>query len=70
LKDKIRTSKLRKHADWGEIVDKATRYYSEGRVELLNNAPDHAIANVRGDTGTYETEIWRQDPNRPNTLSG
>jgi hypothetical protein len=70
LKDKIRTSAWEKTSVWDDIVDKATRYYNEGRVELLNNMPDHSIANVNGDTGNWQTEIWRQDPERPNALSG
>jgi hypothetical protein len=57
-------------AEWVDVVDKAKRYYNGGKVQILNNTPDHSIATVYGDTGTYETEIWRQDPNRPNTLSG
>ncbi len=63
-------SAYQKHAIWSDIVEKATRYLNEGRVQMQNNMPDHSIATVTGDTGVYTTEIWRQDPSRPNTLSG
>ena len=41
-----------KTAEWPDIVEKAQRYYAEGRVQMQNNMPDHSIATVNGDTGT------------------
>lgn len=67
---RMQTTGAVKTAIWKDIVEKATRYLNEGRVQMQNNMPDHSIATVNGDTGTYTTEIWRQDPSRPNTLSG
>lgn len=58
-----------KTAAWADVLEKAQRYYSEGRVELQTNMPEHTVATVQGDEGTYETELWRNDPERPDVIS-
>ena len=61
-----------KVADWQDVQEKAQRYYQNGNVHILTNDPDHVVATVYGDvpydeygggTGTYQTEIWKDDPN-------
>lgn len=60
------TSKLgtiRKFADWTDIMEKAKRLINDNQVNLTNNEPNHINGVVQGDHGTYNTEIWRDDPN-------
>lgn len=54
---------LVKQAAWSDIMIKAKRYKSEGRVNLLRNGVNYIVSEVRGDNGTYDTEIQRMDPN-------
>lgn len=63
------TRRIHKVAEWQDIQEKAKRYYNGGAVTLLRNGQDNTVAQVNGDNGTYETEIWRDDPNNPNVIS-
>jgi hypothetical protein len=53
---------IQKFADWGEIMDKAQRLRNNNQVKILRNDPDHVVGEVQGDHDTYQTEIWRDDP--------
>ena len=68
----VAANAIQKDADWSDITDKARRYLTEGRVEMITNQIDHAVATVYGDTGTYQTELWRDrdsvDPNDPDSM--
>lgn len=48
---------------WAGIMEKAQRLRTDGQVEVQLNAPDHVLGVVQGDHGTYQTELWRDDPN-------
>lgn len=53
-------------ADWSEVQDKAVKYLHDGQVQVHLNAPDHIIGTVYSETtdgASYQTEIWRDDPN-------
>jgi hypothetical protein len=53
-------------ADWDDVQDKAVNYYRDGQVQIHLNAPDHVIGTVNSETSpgqSYQTEIWRDDPN-------
>lgn len=54
---------LQKEAAWADVAAKAKRLKDEGRVHIIRNAIDTVVASVRGDHGTYQTELYRQDPN-------
>lgn len=53
---------FRKTADWNEIMDKAKRLMQSGAVRLLRVGYNNIVAKVKGDHGTYQCEIFRQDP--------
>jgi hypothetical protein len=62
--------KLTKMANWNDIMEKAQRYRSEGRVILDMNSATDVVGRVYGDTARentgqdyYETTFSRQDPN-------
>jgi hypothetical protein len=57
-----KTSALQKFADWNDIMDKSRRLMQNGQVQIQVNAPDHVVGQVQGDHDTYQTEIWRDDP--------
>jgi hypothetical protein len=48
---------------WQGIMEKAQRLRTEQAVDIQLNAPDHVMGIVEGDHGTYQTELWRDDPN-------
>lgn len=48
---------------WAGIMEKAQRLRTDGQVQVQLNAPDHVLGVVQGDHGTYQTELWRDDPN-------
>lgn len=48
---------------WAGIMEKAQRLRTDGQVQVQLNAPDHVLGVVEGDHGTYQTELWRDDPN-------
>lgn len=52
-----------KQAAWSDVMKKAKRYKDEGRVNLIRNGIKYIVSEVKGDTGTYDTEISREDPN-------
>jgi hypothetical protein len=54
---------IQKFADWTDIMEKAKRLINDNQVNLTNNEPNHINGVVQGDHGTYNTEIWRDDPN-------
>jgi len=58
-----RTAALRKLAVWSDIMEKAKRLRDTGKVQITNNLSNHVVGQVEGDHGTYNTEIWRDDPN-------
>lgn len=57
-----KVSSMQKFADWNDIMEKAQRLRENGQVNIVLNAPDHVAGEVEGDHGTYDTEIWRDDP--------
>lgn len=48
---------------WPGIMEKAQRLRDNGQVQITNNLSNHVTGVVQGDHGTYNTEIWRDDPN-------
>lgn len=52
-----------KTAGWSDIMEKAQRLRDSGQVQITNNTNNHVVGVVQGDHGTYNTEIWRDDPN-------
>lgn len=54
---------FQKTAVWSDIMEKAQRLRDNGQVQIQVNDPNHVVGQVQGDHGTYETEIWRDDPN-------
>lgn len=58
-----------KFATWTDLMEKAQRLRQTTRddgspaVQIDLNAPDHVVGTVQGDHDTYDTEIWRDDPN-------
>lgn len=59
----VKIASFQKFADWGDIMDKSKRLITDGQVQITNNSPTHINGIVQGDHGTYNTEIWRDDPN-------
>lgn len=59
-------SSIQKFAEWEDVMEKAQkiRQMPDG-VQITVNEPDHVIGKVHSGTndGTYDTEIWRDDPN-------
>ena len=53
---------------WAGIMQKAQRLREEGNVTVQRNGVQNIVGTVVGDHGTYNTEIWRSDPQR-NTIS-
>lgn len=51
-----------KFADWDDLMQKAQRLRGNGQVQIQVNEPDHVVGQVQGDHGSYQTEIWRDDP--------
>lgn len=47
---------------WDDIMAKAKRLIQSGNVTLLRNGAQNVIANVIGDTGQYQSEFSREDP--------
>jgi hypothetical protein len=47
---------------WSGITQKAKRLLDNGAVNISSNQSDHVTGVVQGDHGTYNTEIWRDDP--------
>lgn len=54
---------FRKEASWDDIMAKAKRLIQSGNVRILRNGYNNIVAQVKGDHGTYQPEIFRQDPN-------
>jgi hypothetical protein len=54
---------FQKTADWNAIMDKARRLVSDGMVQILRNGYNNIVAQIQGDHGQYQSEIWRDDPN-------
>lgn len=54
---------FQKTADWNDIMTKAKRLILSGAVRILRNGYNNIVASVKGDHGTYQCEIFRQDPN-------
>lgn len=52
-----------KTAGWSDIMEKAQRLRDSGQVQISTNTNNHVTGVVKGDHGTYNTEIWRDDPN-------
>lgn len=48
---------------WSGIEQKAQRLRDSGQVQVNLNTQNHVVGVVKGDHGTYNTEIWRDDPN-------
>lgn len=57
------SSMIMKMSAWRDIEMKAKRLKDNGDVNITTNSPNGIIATVKGDTGTYECEIYREDPN-------
>jgi hypothetical protein len=53
---------------WAGIMQKAQRLREQGSVQVLRNGVQNIVGQIQGDHGTYQTEIWRQDPGK-NTIS-
>lgn len=53
---------LVKLTDWKDVRDKASRLRSTGSVFDLSYGEDIITAKVRGDSGTYDVELYRQNP--------
>jgi hypothetical protein len=53
---------MEKTADWSAIQAKAKRLMQSGAVQVLRNGYENIVAQVQGDHGTYQSEIFRQDP--------
>lgn len=53
---------VHKLGDWNDLMDKARRLRNDQQVQITVNQPDHVVGTVQGDHGTYQTEIWRDDP--------
>lgn len=53
---------------WPGIMEKAQRLRQEGGVQVQRNGVQNIVGTVQGDHGTYNTEIWRSDPQK-NTIS-
>lgn len=49
---------------WPGIMEKAQRLRNNGQVQVVRNSPTNVVGIVQGDHGTYNTEIWRDDPQR------
>lgn len=68
-----RISGMLHFSDWKSVMQKAKRYLDEGRVQILNNEwqydpesnswQNHVTFHANGDTGEYDGELWRDDPN-------
>lgn len=53
---------MRKTADWNDVMAKAKRLIQSGSVRILRNGYNKIVAQVKGDHGTYQPEISRDDP--------
>lgn len=53
---------IRKVAAWRDVEMKAKRLKDGGQVVVNNNQPNIITGTVQGDHGTYEVEIWRENP--------
>jgi len=49
-----------RRAAWSDVRDKATRIRQAGDVTILSVTDNQVVAEVRGDTSTYETSILRE----------
>ena len=58
----LQNSSSVKYGKWDDIMDKAQRLRDEGNVQILRNGSQNIVGQVTGDHGTYNTEIWRDDP--------
>jgi hypothetical protein len=54
---------MRRTATWEDIEAKAKRLIQSGNVQVLRNGYTNIVGVVKGDHGTYQPEIFRQDPN-------
>jgi hypothetical protein len=54
--------RIEKTATWQDIMQKAKRLIQDGNVKLLRNGYQNIVAQVQGDHGTYQCEVFRQDP--------
>lgn len=52
-----------KTAHWTDLMAKAKRLIQNGQVRIDRNGYDRIVGQVQGDHGTYQTEVWRDDPN-------
>lgn len=57
--DLVEVDPQMRKAAWDEVADKATRLRAEGRVRVIDAAPDRVYATVEGDHGTYETMLTK-----------
>lgn len=53
---------LKKEAAWRDVEMKAKRLKDDGQVNIINNFPNVVDGMVKGDNGTYETIIYRENP--------
>lgn len=50
-------------SSYDDVEAKALRYWTGGAVKVLTNTADKVAGEVDGDTGTWQPEFDRQDPN-------
>ena len=53
---------FKKEAAWRDVEMKAKRLKDSGQVNIVNNFPNVVDGMVKGDNGTYETIIYRENP--------
>jgi hypothetical protein len=56
---------IERQDNWNDLVEKAKRLVNSGNVTLSNSTDDYVVGTVIGDHGTYESTIYRQDPEAP-----
>lgn len=69
--DSVKESKWREAASpeeqqglkgWPKIMAKAQRLRQEGKVQLQTNQEQYVSGTVQGDNGTYQPQLWRDNP--------
>lgn len=53
---------IERQDNWNDLVEKAKRLVNTGAVTSVRNSKEFVSGVVRGDHGTYESNIMRQDP--------
>jgi hypothetical protein len=56
---------IERQDNWNDLVEKAKRLVNTGAVTSVRNSKEFVVGMVRGDHGTYESTIERQDPEAP-----